>query len=143
MNPEALMRRVAETFEEGDLRPLFDAIHPDIIWKSGASTGGGLPFGGTYKRREGVLTVTSQLSAAYVFRKYRPKEIVCAGDIVWGLFEVEGSHLEDDRSAQSIAADFQLECAIRWRLRQSKIVEHQSFFDTETLLRQQPSQVHR
>jgi hypothetical protein len=133
---EALMRRVAEAFEKGDLRPLFDAIDAQkIVWKSGSVREGPFRFGGTYTERDGVLKLTSQLAAAYRFCKFTPTEIISGGDIVWGRFAVAGDFRPNGDSTAK-PRPFQFECAIRWRLLNSRIVEHQTFFDTEDLFRQ-------
>jgi ketosteroid isomerase-like protein len=133
---EELMRRVAEAFERADLRPLFDAIDGEkIVWKSGSVREGPFRFGGRYAKREGVVELTSQLAAAYRFRYFTPKEIVSKGDVVWGLFDVAGDFLANGDGAGE-ARPFRFECAIRWRLQNSRIVEHQTFFDTDDLFRQ-------
>jgi ketosteroid isomerase-like protein len=128
------MRKVAEAFEQADLKPLFDSIAENIVWKSGATKEGPFLFGGTYTGRLGVVEVTSLVSTGYVFRRFSPKEIVSSGDVVWGLFDVEGDYLLcGDRTKRP----FQMEFAIRWRVHGGKVVEHQSFFDTHALFKQQ------
>jgi ketosteroid isomerase-like protein len=131
----ALMRKIAEAFAQADLQPLFDVIAEGVVWKSASNVEGAFIFGGTYQNRFGVLEVTSQISAAYVFRRFSPKEIVSSGDILWGLFEVEGDYLPSGRSR--MRKPFEFECAIRWRMQGKKVIEHQAFFDTHYLLRQQ------
>jgi ketosteroid isomerase-like protein len=137
MDPEVLMRSVAQAFSEGDLRPLLEAVDSDIVWKSGAALDSGLPFAGIYAKRSGVLEVTSRLGANYTFRTFAPRGVVTDRDIVWGLFDVEGSFLGGADRAHRIEHPFRLEMVIQWRLRNGKIVEHQSFFDTASLLMQQ------
>ena len=119
------------------MRPLFEAIDPEnIVWKSAATTKtAALRFGATYSKRTGIIEVTSEVAARYVFRSFRPREIVAKGDIVWGLFEVAGDYLPGGVPSYS-DRPFAFECAIRWRLCGSKIVEHQAFFDTATLSHQ-------
>jgi|tagenome__1003787_1003787.scaffolds.fasta_scaffold20960105_6 ketosteroid isomerase-like protein len=130
-----MMRKVAEAFAQADLRPLFDAIGENIVWKSASNVEGASTFGGTYQNRLGVLEVTSQVAAAYVFRRFTPKEIVSSADIIWGLFNVQGDYLPSGQSG--VRRPFEFECAIRWRMQGNKIVEHQAFFDTNYLLHQQ------
>jgi ketosteroid isomerase-like protein len=64
-----------------------------------------------------------------------PKEIRASGDVVWGLFDVGLRY--DAKGKISGDAPAQLNMAIRWRLQDGKIIEHQAFFDTAHLLRQQ------
>jgi ketosteroid isomerase-like protein len=126
------MRKVAEAFAQADLKPLFASIADNIVWKSASSLKGPFLFGGTYTGRMGVVEVTSQISTAYLLRQFRPREIVSHGDVVWGLFDVEGDYLPSGGGRRP----FQFECAVRWRMQGEKVIEHQSFFDTEALLRQ-------
>jgi hypothetical protein len=90
MGGEALMREVAEGFSAADLRPLFDAIDDDIVWRSGSTIVGALPFGGVYRGRRGIVQYTSELAHAYSYQHFRPKEIDGRRAIVWGWFEVTG-----------------------------------------------------
>jgi ketosteroid isomerase-like protein len=132
---ETLMRQIVEAFETGDLRPLFDAIDEEnIVWKSGSTNVGPFRFGGVYAKREGIVEVTSQIASKYKFRHYVPKEIIAKGDIVWGLFQVSGDFRLHGEN--SVTRPFEFECAIRWRVRDKKIIEHQAFFDTYALFKQ-------
>lgn len=133
MTPEALMRDVAEAFENSDLRPLLEAIDNEVVWKSGSTVQGFFRFGGEYTDYHGVMEVTSQIAMTYTFRRFKPKEIMSSGEIVWGLFDIEADFHEAGPDSQS-AKPVQFECAIRWRVRENKIVEHQAFFDTAALL---------
>jgi ketosteroid isomerase-like protein len=136
VNGELLMRRVTDAFAHGDLDPLFDAIDENIVWKSAAATGGPLSFGGVYFKTSGIIELMSQFTSEYHVYKFRPKEIILNMEVVWGLFEVSGEYVSlETRSVYGIP--FELECAIRWHLQGGKIVEHQAFWDTRLLPRQQ------
>jgi ketosteroid isomerase-like protein len=133
---EELMQRIVEAFEKADLRPLLSSIDENrIVWRSGSVRGGPFGFGGVYAQRGGVVELTSRLAAAYRFRHFTPKEIISKGNVVWGLFEVAGD-FQPNGGSTGEARPFQFECAIRWRLLDNKIVEHQTFFDTDDLFRQ-------
>ena len=136
VTPEELMRSVAEAFENSDLRPLLSAIDENCVWKSAATVDGMFRFGGQYVGREGVMEVTSQISSAYRVYRLTPKEIVSVNDIVWGLFEVE-AEFRDHRGSSGAPKTVKFEAAIRWRVSGNKILEHQCFFDTASLLLQQ------
>jgi len=138
MTPEELlMRTVVEAWGNADMRPALDALDENVVWKSASSCEGGVfRFGGTYRGRANVVALLSTLSTRYFFRQYVAKEIISKGEVVWGLFEMQGSYLpvgghESDRKL------IDLETAFRWRIRNSKILEAQSFFDTAALLVQQ------
>jgi ketosteroid isomerase-like protein len=135
MSPEELMRTIAAAFEKSDLQPLLDALHPDVVWKSAATSEGMFRFGGDYKNKSGATEVLSQISMDYVFHRLRPKEIVTAGDVVWGVFDMEATYEPKGKAVQRRSLAFEM--AIRWRLKDGKIIEHQGFFDTATLLVQQ------
>ncbi|TAL01760.1 MAG: hypothetical protein EPO08_08665 [Rhodospirillaceae bacterium] len=126
---KALMVSVARGFKEGDLRPLFDSIDDNIIWKSMSPTAL-FRFGGVHAQRLGVKEVTAFIFATYHFREVEALEIIAEGDTLWGLFKCEVIHLPTRRTVKS-------DLAIRWVVRNNKIVEHQGFFDTAGMLMQQ------
>jgi ketosteroid isomerase-like protein len=128
-----IMRGVAAAFQRADLRPLFHVIADSILWKSGSTLKGPFLFGGTYNERLDVMLLTAEIAAGYAFRQFAPKEITCDGNIVWGLFQVEGDYTP---ATGGTSKRFEFECAIRWRMEGNKVVEHQSFFDTHALLQQ-------
>lgn len=135
MSPEDLMRTIAAAFEKSDLQPLLDALHPEVVWKSAATSQGMFRFGGDYKNKSGAKEVLSQIAMDYTFHRLRPKEIVTAGDVVWGVFDIEATYEPKGKSADRKNLTFEM--AIRWRLKDGKIIEHQGFFDTASLLIQQ------
>jgi ketosteroid isomerase-like protein len=132
---EKLMRDVATAFGKGDLQPLLDAIHPQVVWKAAATQAGLFRFGGEYHQRAGVREVTAGIAMDYTFYRFDPREIIANGDVAWGLFDAEIGYkpLNEKDQPQRI----KLEMAIRWKLKDGKIFEHQAFFDTASLLIQQ------
>jgi hypothetical protein len=136
MAPEELMRHVAEAFGNADLKPLFDAVDDNTIWKAGSVFEGIFHFGGEYQKRIGVFDVTLQITTVYFFSRIEPIEIVSKGDVVWGLFDIEADYLPMG-NARAEPRSVKMLCAIRWLVRNGKILEHQSFFDTAGLLVQQ------
>ena len=135
MSGAELMRTVVAAFATSDLQPLFNAIHPDIVWKSASTEEGLFRFGGEYKDRRGLLAILSILSKNYTFYRFDPKEVVALDDVVWGHFDV--GLFFDPKGEGEKKRHIVLEMAIRWRLKDGKIVEHQAFFDTASLLSQQ------
>jgi ketosteroid isomerase-like protein len=126
---KALMASVAKAFKEGDLRPLFEAIDDSIVWTS-TSPVEFFRFGGVHFNRAGVTELSAQIFSTYHFRAFTPISIVAEGETVWGHFNMEMIHLPSGRVAKS-------EIAIRWVVRNKKVVEHQGFFDTATMLMHQ------
>jgi ketosteroid isomerase-like protein len=123
-------------FEKGDLEPLFQAIDEAIVWKSGSVRPGDFRFAGEYRNRAGVVDVMSKFAMSYFVRRFTPREIVSSGEIVWGLFDVEMTYqpmAENPRRRRPVA----LECALRWRVKGGRILEHQAFYDTAAMLAQQ------
>ncbi|HYJ34828.1 MAG TPA: nuclear transport factor 2 family protein [Rhizomicrobium sp.] len=140
MDPEKLMRHVVKSFEETDLEPLIEALHDDVVWKSASKQENVFRFGGDYYSKLGVLDALSHILMDYTIHHMRPREILASGNVVWGLFDVELDY--DHKGMDPVGKSDQnkaieLEVVIRWRLRDGKIIEHQSFFDTASLLIQQ------
>jgi ketosteroid isomerase-like protein len=136
MTPEEkLMKMVIEAWGQADVNPAYEIIDENIIWKS-ASThkNGQFSFGGVYTGKTEVIAHLSKLSTNYFFQRYAAKEIISKGDIVWGLFDTYGSYIPSG-SRERKAINF--ETAFRWRVRDGKVVEVQTFFDTAALLAQQ------
>jgi ketosteroid isomerase-like protein len=125
------MKGIVEAFGKSDLRPLFDALDENVVWKSASRAGGPFRFSGNFANRAGVVELISKLSSAYFFKRLEARDIVADGDIVWGLFDAELVRAADASGAHR---EIRLEMAIRWRLKNGKIVEHQGFFDTAALL---------
>jgi ketosteroid isomerase-like protein len=130
------MRRVMAAFEKGDLEPLFKAIDDNIVWKSASTQTGDFRFSGEYRNRSGVVEVMSKFAMSYFVQRFAPVEIVSNGEIVWGLFDV---HMVYQPMAENPQArrTVKLDCAMRWRVRDGKILEHQAFYDTAAMLTQQ------
>jgi ketosteroid isomerase-like protein len=123
-----------------DLEPLLAALHDDIVWKSASKHQNVFRFGGDYHTKLGAIEALSQFTMDYTFHHIWPKEIFVLGDVVWGLFDVELDY--DAKGMDPVGRPEQrqtveLEMAIRWRLKDNKIIEHQSFYDTASLLIQQ------
>jgi len=140
MDPEKLMRHVVKSFEETDLEPLIEALHDDVVWKSASKQENVFRFGGDYYSKLGVLDALSHILMDYTIHQMRPREILTSGNVVWGLFDVELDYDHkgmDPVGKSEESKSIELEVAIRWRLRDGKIIEHQSFFDTASLLIQQ------
>ena len=131
------MKDVVEAWGRADIRPLFDALDENIVWKSAALAGQGMfrVGGGEFHGREHVIALLSKVSTAYFFSEYETREVVSKGDVVWGHFVARGSYAPVGGSRSPAPIVF--ETAMRWRVRNGKIVEAQSFFDTAGLLAQQ------
>ncbi|MBN9553824.1 MAG: nuclear transport factor 2 family protein [Alphaproteobacteria bacterium] len=130
------MRRVMAAFEKGDLEPLFKAIDEGIVWKTASTRAGDFRFSGEYRNRAGVVEVMSKFAMSYFVRRFAPREILSSGEIVWGLFDVEMTYqpmAENPQWRRPVA----LECAMRWRVKDGRILEHQAFYDTASMLAQQ------
>lgn len=123
------MLSVFAGLKDSDLGPLFDAIHPDVVWKVTAPKEF-FRFGGTYCGLAGIREYTALLFSRYHFVRFQPKNVTAKGDQVFGLFEAEAKHRPSGRYVKS-------DIAVRWTVRDGKVVEHQGFFDTAGVLLQQ------
>ena len=135
MDGTELMRKVAKGLEKSDPQPLLDAIHENIVWKSATKHEGLFRISGEHKGRAGVLTVISSISMNFKLHRFTPKEIIADRDIVWGHIDVAMTF--DPKSKGHPPKAINMELAIRWRLKDDKIIENQIYFDTASLLIQQ------
>jgi len=127
---EELLRSVARALDNSDLQPLYNAIADDVHWKSASTMKGFFCFGGEYDGRAEVARLMSDLVTDYTITAFRPKEVISSGDVTWGLFWV-------DLIYKPMRAQVTFDFAIRWRLKDGKVVEHQAFIDTAaTFIRQ-------
>ena len=136
MAPEELMESVTRAFGKADLRPLFESLHHEVVWKSASDLNGPFRFSGEYHSVVGVQEVLSKLFTRYVFKRLDAKEIVAKGDTVWGLFDAEVDCLPLADSSQP-PRRIPFEMAVRWRIKDGKIIEHRAFFDTASFLAKQ------
>lgn len=124
-----LMLSVIRAFKAGDLDPLFAAISDNVVWKSTAPKEF-FRFGGLHRGRMGVKAYTALLFTRYSFIRFEPKLVVARGNVVWGQFEAQAVHRLTDRIVNS-------DISIHWVIDDGKIVAHQGFFDTASVLMQQ------
>ena len=124
MTPEALMRRLAKAVENSDLQSLVAAVDEQVVWYVGGRDPGILGLGGSYVSRAGLLEVTARLATRFNFYRFAPKEILAEGEIVWGWFDVAASLV--GRPNQQVQCDV----VLRWRVRNGKVLESRSFYDT-------------
>lgn len=136
MAPEELMDSVTRAFGKADLRPLFESLHHEVVWTSASGLNGPFRFSGQYHSVVGVQEVLSKLFTRYVFKRLDAQEIVAKGDTVWGLFDAEVDCLPLDGSSLP-PRRIPFEMAVRWRLKDGKIIEHRAFFDTASFLAKQ------
>lgn len=133
---ERLMKDVVEAWGEADVGPVMAVLDNDVVWKSASlASEGRFRFGGVYRGRENVVALISKVSTAYFFSSCETKEVLSKGDVVWGHFVLKGTYAPI--GSRKARAPIVLEQVFRWRLREGKIVESQSFFDTANLLVQQ------
>jgi CRP-like cAMP-binding protein/ketosteroid isomerase-like protein len=129
--PEQIMKTVVEALGKANLAPLSEAIDDDIVWKSAASHWDNrIGCGGVHKGRANVIAHMSGMSSIYLQSGCKAREIISRDDIVWGLFDTELEFLQARRDRRPV----RLEMAFRWCIRDGKIVEAQTFFDTAKLL---------
>ena len=127
MTPAELMRDTALAFSRGDLQPLFALVDDQTVWKAASIMPGPFRFHGTYEKRAGVVEVTSLIAMQFQMRRFHPKEIVGEGEVVWGHFEIEAEYRPTGKIIQ-------FDAAIRWRVVNGRLREHQGFFDTAAVI---------
>jgi ketosteroid isomerase-like protein len=124
-----LMLKVVAAFCEADLQPLFQALHPDMVWTSHAPKAL-FRFGGSHRGIAGMKEYTALLFSRYHFIRFAPRAVTAKGDTVWGMFEVEARHLPSGRHVTT-------DIMFRWTIEDGRIREHHGFFDTAGVLIQQ------
>jgi ketosteroid isomerase-like protein len=138
---EQLMKACVEAWGQGDLRPIRQALHDDVVWISAATTWTeGLRSGGVHRGRASVIALLAKLSTAYFNSHCKAKEIISSGEIVWGLFDLKGRY---SGGRDEVDKTITMEMAFRWRIRDGKVIEGQTFFDTVGLLTQQGYKISR
>jgi ketosteroid isomerase-like protein len=130
MTPEDMFRDVAKGLANSDLAPLFSIIDENTVWISASAPGGAFRFGGEYQRRAGVVEVTALIATTYHFTRFEPREIMSQGEVLWALVDAEAQYRPTGKTLKTAIA-------IRWRVRDGKLLEHQAFFDTAHVLAQQ------
>jgi len=113
--------------EKANFEPLYKAMSDDVVWKSAATLKGLFRFGGQYSGKKGVERLISELETDYTLKSLTTREVISKGDVTWGLFWVD---LFYKPTLAQVCFDF----AIRWRVQDGKVVEHQGFMDTAAML---------
>ena len=128
------MKTCVEAWGQGDLGPVRKVLHDDVVWISAATEWDDrLCSGGVHRGRARVIALLAKIATGYLNTSCRAKEIVSSREIVWGLFDFRAKHISGDKADRTVTT----EMAFRWRIRDGKIVEAQTFFDTAGLLAQQ------
>jgi ketosteroid isomerase-like protein len=138
MTPEEqLMKTCMEAWGQADNAPVAGALHDDVVWISANERWDArIRSGGIYKGRAFAIEQLSKLSTAYFNTRCVAKEIVSRGEVVWGIFQVTSTYTPVG-SLKIVRRPVNWEMAMRWRVRNGKILEAQAFFDTAGLLLQQ------
>lgn len=137
MNAEKFMRDIMAAFAQADLRPLMAALDDNVLWKSANGSGGPAQSQVSYRGRLAAVETLSNMARDYTFMRVTPTEVMATGDIVWGIYEMVVRHNRAPLAGSGQAGNanaVQFDMAIRWRLKDGKIVEHQAFYHTAALL---------
>ena len=130
MDGAELMRKVVAGFAKSDLQPLLDAIHEEIVWKTAQGRKASSASTGNISIAP-ACWMSFRISMDYTFHHLKPKRFQrrrCRT----GTFDV--SLLFDPKGKTGLQKPIKLEIAILWRLKDGKIIEHQGFWDTASML---------
>ena len=131
------MKSCMEAWGLADAGPVTAALHDDVVWISAnAQWDDRLCSGGVYRGRALAIAQLSKLSTAYFIKTCTAKEVVSKGEIVWGIFQMTGTYAPVSRP-DTVPKSVNWELAMRWRVRDGKILDAQAFFDTQGLLLQE------
>jgi ketosteroid isomerase-like protein len=123
---KASLRRIISAYGHGDMGPLLEALHPDIVWISHGPPQF-LRFAGKHVGRDNCLVGLSSMGADFALHNYEIVEIVAEGDIVWMQARLETSR-------RSGGSRHVIEVANRWQFADGKIVHLTEYYDSASML---------
>jgi ketosteroid isomerase-like protein len=124
MNSDALVRRLYQSFADGDVPSIIAALSPDIRWTQMA----GLPHGGVYVGPEAVLNnVFVTLAAEWEDFKVEPAQFITEGEAVVALGHYSGTHKETRKPISRIPF------AHVWKVFEDKVVRFDLYTDTKLI----------
>ncbi len=124
---KALVAEILRAHGQGDLRPLYAALDENVKWETHAPQTH-YRFGGARIGRAGVLETAATIASEYAIQRYDVKELIAEGQTVWAFSEA--FYIHNNKPLKFFTAT-------RYVLREGKIVEFHSFFDTAQVLAQQ------
>ena len=121
-----LVRYVYEKFRSGDVESFLDSLHPDIEWQVPQMAG--VPFAGTWRRREGVSQFLRKLIESQEVLDFRAEQFIAQGNkvVVLGRFVM---HVKS--TGRESASDW----AHVWTLNGGKVTHFREYVDTATVTR--------
>ena len=120
-----LVRALYEAFGRGDIQFVLDRIASDCRW---VEPGEGIPYSGVYTGPEGVADFFRKLSESEQIVRFEPREFFVNGDDVVALGFEECLVPATGKKAST-------SWAMRFRVRDGKVVAFEGFYDTAAYLR--------
>ena len=121
-----LVKHAYERFRNGDVESFLDSLHPDIEWQMPQMTG--VPFAGTWRRREGVSQFLRKLIESQEVLDFRAEQFIAQGNTVVVL---GGFVMRVKSTGRESASDW----AHVWTLTNGKVTHFREYVDTATVTR--------
>jgi ketosteroid isomerase-like protein len=121
-----LVKHVYESFRNGDAESFLDALDADIEWHIPEMAD--VPFGGTWRSREGVSQFLRKLSESQEVLDFRAEQFIAQGNtvVVLGCFVMY---------VKSTGRESASDWAHVWTLNGGKVTHFREYVDTATVTR--------
>jgi ketosteroid isomerase-like protein len=123
---KAALNRIIAAYAVGDLGPMLNALHADVVWTSHGPPDQ-LRFAGKHDGRDSCLAGLSLMAADFALHSYEIVELVAEGDIVWMQARLETSR-------RTGGPRHILDVANRWQFRDGKITSITEYYDSASML---------
>lgn len=123
---KAALHRIIAAYAIGDLTPLLEALHPEVVWASHGPPDQ-LRFAGKHEGRDNCVAGLSLMATDFALHSYDIVELVAEGDIVW-------MHARLETSRRAGGFRHVLDVANRWQFHDGKIMSITEYYDSASML---------
>ena len=117
--------RLYAEYARGNRGAVLEALAEDVAWHSVECTD--IPWGGSYRGREGVESFFARLDSAAQITGYEVEQVIAQGEWVTVLARVRARFAATGQEQEFASADIM-------RIRGGRILEFREFYDTATVL---------
>lgn len=124
-----LVSEILSAYRRGDTKPIFDHLHPDVVWRSLSEPDHAM-FGGTFRGREDVKAYFRRLSDMLVLDDYCVIDVIPAGGETVHVAEVSAHSVADP------AIKVFVRLVVFWTFQNGLITSITEYFDIPSFLSQ-------
>ena len=121
----ATQSRIYAEYARGNRAAVLEALAEDVAWHSVGCAE--IPWGGSYRGRQGVETFFARLDAAAALTAYEVERVIAQGEWVTVLARVRARFPSTGTEREFASADV-------LRIRDGRILEFREFYDTAAVL---------